>query len=308
MKESVSVYCLWNLVKALGFVSALTWSSAKQQVEEVIWGREKRCRGLVMSQAVEFSFWSRLLRLPKDGESQLVPILHKPFPKHIFISASPGLGSIWAWHREQRRRAICLQDRSAAAKSLQSCPTLCDRIDSSPPGSPIPGILQARTLEWVAISFSNAWKWKWKSLSHIRLLATPWTAAHQAPPSMGFSRQEYWSGVPLGLNKTRPSPSDSGKACGGYTFPPLCSAQGSHSPLPCQMRPSCVFIPKFYHQGPLPFLLSPPIPAIFWKSLLTRLHLLTVQPFSHILAIKCYIIINGDFWFAWDNKISAELI
>ena len=69
----------------------------------------------------------------------------------------------------------------------------------SPPGSPIPGILQARTLEWVAISFSNAWKWKVKvkSLSHVRLLATPWTAAHQAPPSMGFSRQEYWSGVPL---------------------------------------------------------------------------------------------------------------
>ena len=63
----------------------------------------------------------------------------------------------------------------------------------------IPGILQARTLEWVAISFSNAWKWKVKvkSLSRVRLLATPWTAAYQAPPSMGFSRQEYWSGVPL---------------------------------------------------------------------------------------------------------------
>ena len=86
-----------------------------------------------------------------------------------------------------------------AAKSLQSCPTLCDSIDSSPPGSPIPGILQARTLEWVAISFSNAWKWKVKvkSLSRVWLLATPWTAARQAPPSMGFSRQEYWSRVPL---------------------------------------------------------------------------------------------------------------
>ena len=85
---------------------------------------------------------------------------------------------------------------AAAAKSLQSCPTLCDPIDGSPPGSSIPGILQARILEWVAISFSNAWKWKGKvkSLSHVRLLATPWTAAHQAPPSMGFSRQEYWSG------------------------------------------------------------------------------------------------------------------
>ena len=86
-----------------------------------------------------------------------------------------------------------------AAKSLQSCPTLCNPIDSSPPGSPVPGILQARTLEWVAISFSNAWKWKGKvkSLSRVRLLETPWTAAHQAPPSMGFSRQEYWSGVLL---------------------------------------------------------------------------------------------------------------
>ena len=85
-----------------------------------------------------------------------------------------------------------------ADKSLQSCLTLCDHIDSSPPGSPVPGILQARTLEWVAISFSNAWKWKVKvkSLSRVRLLATPWTASHQAPPSMGFSRQEYWSGVP----------------------------------------------------------------------------------------------------------------
>ena len=88
---------------------------------------------------------------------------------------------------------------AATAKSLQSCPTLCDPIDGSPPGSPVPGILQARTLEWVAISFSNAWKWKVKvkSLSRVRLLTTPWTVAHQAPPSTGFSRQEYWSGVPL---------------------------------------------------------------------------------------------------------------
>ena len=88
---------------------------------------------------------------------------------------------------------------ATAAKSLQSCLTPCDPRDSSPPGSPIPGILQARTLEWVAISFSKASKWKVKvkSLSRVRLLATPWTAAYQAPPSMGFSRQEYWSGVPL---------------------------------------------------------------------------------------------------------------
>ena len=87
----------------------------------------------------------------------------------------------------------------AAAKSLQSCPTLCNPVDGSPPGSPVPGILQAGTLEWVSISFSNAWKWKVKvkSPSRVRLFATPWTAAHQAPPSMGFSRQECWSGVPL---------------------------------------------------------------------------------------------------------------
>ena len=88
---------------------------------------------------------------------------------------------------------------AAAAKSFQSCLTLCDPRDGSPPGSPIPGILQARTLEWVAMSFCNAWKWevKVKSLSRVQLLATPWTAASQAPPFMGFSRQEYWSGVPL---------------------------------------------------------------------------------------------------------------
>ena len=88
---------------------------------------------------------------------------------------------------------------AAAAKSLLSCLTLCDPIDSNPPGSPIPGILQARTLEWVAISFSNAWKWKSESevAQSCPTHSDPWTAAHQAPPSMGFSRQEYWSGLPL---------------------------------------------------------------------------------------------------------------
>ena len=87
----------------------------------------------------------------------------------------------------------------AVAKSLQSCPPLCNPIDGSPPDSPVPGVLQARTLEWVAISFSNAWKWKVKGklLSCVRLLVTPWTAAHQSPLSRGFSGQEYWSGVPL---------------------------------------------------------------------------------------------------------------
>ena len=87
---------------------------------------------------------------------------------------------------------------ATAAKLLQSCPTLCDPIDGSPPGSAVPGILQARTLEWAAVSFSIAWKWKVqvKSLSRVQPLATPWTVAHQTPPSMGFSRQECWSGVP----------------------------------------------------------------------------------------------------------------
>ena len=93
---------------------------------------------------------------------------------------------------------VC-RSAAAAAKSLQSRPTLCDPVDGSPPGSLVPGILQARTLEWVAISFTNAWKWKvkGKSLGHVRLLVTRWTAAYQAPPSKGFSRQEYWSGLCL---------------------------------------------------------------------------------------------------------------
>ena len=104
----------------------------------------------------------------------------------------------WAT-QEANDRGMCCNSAAATAKSIHSCPTLCDPIDGSPSGSTVPGILQARILEWVAISVSNEWKWKVKvkSLSHVRLLATPWTAAYQAPPSMGFSRQEYWSGLPL---------------------------------------------------------------------------------------------------------------
>ena len=119
--------------------------------------------------------------------------------------------------------------RAAAAKSHHSCPTLCDPIDGSPPGSPIPGILQARTLEWVAISFSNAWKWKAKvkSLSHVRLLATPWTAAYQASPSMGFSRQEYWSGLSL------PSPYDTWSTSKCYYLMPSVFIQ--ESPATCRL-------------------------------------------------------------------------
>ena len=94
---------------------------------------------------------------------------------------------------------LLVHSAAAAAKSLQSCPTLCNPIDGSPPGSPVPGILQARTLEWFAISLSNAWKWKVKvkSLSRVWLFTTRWTVAYQAPLSLKFSRQEYWSGLPL---------------------------------------------------------------------------------------------------------------
>ena len=107
----------------------------------------------------------------------------------LYYSKFKLLFSIWL--------GLLFYHKSAAAKSLQSCPTLCNPIDGNPSGSPIPGILQARTLEWVAISFSNAGKWKVKVklLSRVRLLVTPWTAAYQAPLSMGFSRPEYWSGV-----------------------------------------------------------------------------------------------------------------
>ena len=115
----------------------------------------------------------------------LYPLTHFP-PLEIIFEVNP------------RHITLCTS-AAAAAKSLQSCQTLCDPIDGSPPGSAVPGILQARTLEWVAISFSNAWKGKVKvkSLSRVRLLAIPWTTAYQAPLFMGFSRQEYWSGVPL---------------------------------------------------------------------------------------------------------------
>ena len=117
---------------------------------------------------------------------------------HITLCQRPGL-QIHLYKQEPSIVLCGIAASAAAAKSLQLCPTLWDPRDGRPPGSPIPGILQARTLEWVAIAFSNAWKWKGKvkSLSRVQLLATPWTAAFQAPPSMGFSRQEYWSRVPL---------------------------------------------------------------------------------------------------------------
>ena len=123
----------------------------------------------------------------------LVPL---PFLKPTWTSGSSQVTYCWslAWRILIITLLACA---AAAAKALQLCLTLCDPLDGSPSGSTLPGILQTRTLEWVAISFSNAWKWKVKvkSLSRVRLFATPWTTAYQAPPSMGFSRQEYWSGM-----------------------------------------------------------------------------------------------------------------
>ena len=144
-------------------------------------------------------YWSKLPfpppeDLPKPGiepSSLMSPVLAGRF----FITSTTWEAPSWNRLHSKTRRAIA----TATAKSLQSCLALCDPIDGSPPGSSAPGILQARTLEWAAISFSNAWEWKVnvKSLSRVWLLATPWTAAHQAPPSVGFSRQEDWSGLPL---------------------------------------------------------------------------------------------------------------
>ena len=117
---------------------------------------------------------------------------------HMDVRKLSTLKSDWLYFLQPKTEKLYAA-AAAAAKSLQLCPTLCNPIDGLLPGSPVPGILQARTLEWVAISLSNAWKWKvkLKLLSRVWLFATTWTVAHQAPPSMGLSRQECWSGVPL---------------------------------------------------------------------------------------------------------------
>jgi len=137
----------------------------------------------------------KVIKVTTDLARYLPTALNRPCFMYDFPSTlSDYTVYYWIWGFK-----FCINAYAAAAKSLQSCLTLGDPIDGSQPGSSVPGILQARTLECVAISFSSAWKWKVKVklLSRIRLLATPWTAAYQAPPSMGFSRQEYWSGVPL---------------------------------------------------------------------------------------------------------------
>ena len=157
----------------------------------VIWGCKKRVLEMVGAT------WAKMQRLENTGNSQQRV---GDFVGTTGVCGRRNLrtpfGARWWKALSSRMLTFVLGD---AAKLSQSCPTLCDPIDGSPPDSPVPGILQARTLEWVAISFSNAWKWKVKvkSLRRVRLFATPWTAAYQAPPSMEFSRQEYWSGVPL---------------------------------------------------------------------------------------------------------------
>ena len=132
---------------------------------------------------VEKAFWSQELNMFFLVQKRPLSPPHN-YPAQIHTS-------IQEYFTPFLQMTLPLEAAAPAAKSLQSCPNLCDPIDGSPSGSPVPGILQARTLEWVAISFSNVWKWKvkGKSLSCVQLLETPWTAAHQAPPSMGLSRQ-----------------------------------------------------------------------------------------------------------------------
>ena len=143
------------------------------------------------------AFVGKAISLLFNMLSRLV-ITFLPRSKRLLISW-PQPPSVTGMSLHHNLHSVYTYPAAAAAKSLQSCPTLCDPIDGSLLGSSVPGILQAKILEWVAIAFSNAWKWKVKvkSLIHAQLLETPWTAAYQAPPSMGFSRQEYWSGMPL---------------------------------------------------------------------------------------------------------------
>ena len=140
------------------------------------------CRDPLSTELCRQDYWNGLpFSLPEDLPDPAIGLSSLALAGGFFIPETSGKPT---WY----------VTAAAAAKSLQSCPTLCDPIDCSPPGSHVPGILQARTLEWVAISFSNAWKWKVKvkSLIRVQLFATPWTVAHQAPQSVEFSRQEYW--------------------------------------------------------------------------------------------------------------------
>ena len=182
---------------------------------------------------------------------------------------------------------MMFRELAASAKSLQLCQTLCDPIDSSPPGSPVPGILQARTLEWVAISFSNAWKWKVKVklLSRVQLFATPWTAAYKAPLSMGFSRQEHWSGLPFPSpmherekwkwsrsvvsNSSRPRGLQPTRLLCPWDFPGKSTGVGCHCLLRSKaQQSSCIYAnPTLPNHSTLPLPLCPleSLPCTFSK-------------------------------------------
>ena len=162
--------------------------------------RERKKQSVSWARCFETEFWTYQYIPFKSDFWLWLKLVRTSAPRVIILFPCKGINILHMPSDFESHPEILWDSAAAtAAQSLQSCPTLCDPVDGSPPGSPIPGILQARALEWVAISFSSAWKWKGKvkSLSRVRRFTTPWTAAHQALPSMGFSRQEYWSGVPL---------------------------------------------------------------------------------------------------------------
>ena len=180
--EHLNVNCFSNTYELLPYLLYSEWVSESRSV-------------------VSDSFRHHVLYSPWNFPGQNAGVGSLSLLQGIFPTQglNPGLlNCSWILYQLSHKGSPLLSSAAAAAKSLQSCLTLWDPIDGSPSGSPISGILQARTLEWVAISFSSAWKWKVKvkSLSRFWLLATPWTAAYQAPLSVGFFRQEYWSGVP----------------------------------------------------------------------------------------------------------------
>ena len=203
-----------HLVKAMVFPVVMfeceRWTIKKAECwrtdafELWCWRKLLDCKEILYFQRSKGSkSWIFIGRTDVEAET---PILWPPDGKSWLIWKDPDAGK--DWRQEEKgttedemvgKHHWLSEHAAAAAKSLQSCPTLCDPIEGSPLGSPVPGILQARTLEWVTISFSNAWKWKVevKLLSRVQLLVTPWTAASQAPLSMGVSRQEYCSGLPL---------------------------------------------------------------------------------------------------------------
>ena len=153
---------------------------------------ESLCRTYETNTTLKITFSNKILKrrmcFPRLRLKRVLKVVDFPWTARKYVTP----------HSVSQALAHVHAAAAAAAKSLQSCLTLCKPIDGSPPGSTVPGTLQARTLEWAAISFSSAWEWKVKVklLSRVRLFATPWTAAYQALPSMGFSRQEYWSGAP----------------------------------------------------------------------------------------------------------------